>query len=300
MHRRHFLGAAGGGLLLPALTGCALSPTTAAWEQRLQGDSLALLGEVHDNAKLHRLRTAALRRAVERGWRPALVMEQFDVDRQGAIEQARAERPRDVPHLIAQAAADRAGWHWPHYAPVIALALQFELPLHAANLPREQAARVVREGIDAALGAARAAELGLHAPVDAPWQAAHEHEVDAGHCGALPARLRPGMARAQLARDAVMAQVLRTQSQSRHGAVLLAGNGHVRRDIGVPRWLTHVAPQRLLVVGYVEKGEGAEEASPSARYDARVWAAPAAREDPCAPLRKRPIARVPGKRLEWS
>jgi uncharacterized iron-regulated protein len=298
MHRRHFLGAAGGSLLPQALAGCALAPAAPAWEQHLRGDTLALLGEVHDNAQLHRLRTAALRRAVERGWRPALVMEQFDIDRQGAIEQARAERRRDVQHLIAQAAAARAGWHWPHYEPVIALALEFELPLHAANLPREQAARVVREGADAALGAARAAELGLHAPVDTPWQTAHEHEVEASHCGALPARLRPGMARAQLARDAVMAQVL--QTQARHGAVLLAGNGHVRRDIGVPRWMTHVAPQRLLVVGYVEKGEQAEEPSASVRYDARVLAAPALRDDPCAALRKRPIARVAGKRREWS
>lgn len=298
MQRRRFLGAAGSSLLLPALAGCAVPPVAPAWEQRLQGDTFALLGEVHDNAQLHWLRAATLRGAVERGWRPALVMEQFDIDRQGVLERARAERPRDARHLIAQAAAGRAGWHWPHYEPLIALALQFELPLHAANLPREQAARVVREGFEATLGAARAAELGLQVPVDAAWQAAHEHEIEAGHCGALPARMLPGMARAQLARDAVMAQVL--QAQTRQGAVLIAGNGHVRRDIGVPRWLTRVAPQRLLVVGYVEKGEEAEAPSPSVRYDARVLAAPAVRDDPCAALRKRPMAHVAGMRGAWS
>ena len=47
----------------------------------------------------------------------------------------------------------------------------------------------------------------------------------------------PRMAQAQFARDAVMAEVLRRSAPQGGGVVLLAGNGHVRRDIGVPRWL---------------------------------------------------------------
>ncbi|HSB98550.1 MAG TPA: hypothetical protein VLE45_01465, partial [Burkholderiaceae bacterium] len=47
------------GAVVSGTAGCA-SPTAAPapWESRLRGESLVLLGEVHDNAQQHRLRTA--------------------------------------------------------------------------------------------------------------------------------------------------------------------------------------------------------------------------------------------------
>jgi uncharacterized iron-regulated protein len=233
-----------------------------------------LLGEVHDNAELHGLRTAALGRALEAGWRPALVMEQFDADRQADIDRSRREHPQDADGLIAAASGPRSGWQWPLYRPVIALALRFDLPLVAGNLPRAEAMRLVREPFDAVLGAERARRLGLDAPLDARWQAAQEHEIDLGHCGRLPASLWPGMARAQAARDAQMAQALRAQAD--RGAVLLAGNGHVRRDLGVPRWLPE---PDVLAVGFVE------EAAEPGQFDAVVIGKPTERGDPCEALR---------------
>ncbi len=262
---------------MPGFVGCsalaALEP--GAWEQRLRGNTIALLGEVHDNAELHHLRTAALRRALRAGWRPAVVMEQFDIDRQADLDRARSERPRDPSHLIARAGATR-GWDWRHYEPVLELVLEHDLPLRAGNLPRSLASRLVRETPQAVLGAERAAGLGLDRASDAAWQAAQEQEIDRGHCGALPPTLLPGMARGQLARDAVMAQQL--LGHAARGAVLLAGNGHVRRDLGVPRWLPAAA--NTLVVGYVETDEAQPVASP--RFDAVALAAPAQRDDPCA------------------
>ena len=59
----------------------------------------------------------------------------------------------------------------------------------------------------------------------------------------------PLMARAQFARDAVMARALAAHAE--RGVVLLAGNGHVRRDIGVPRWLASPAPR---LVGRLSRG----------------------------------------------
>jgi len=61
--------------------------------------------------------------------------------------------------------------------------------------------------------------------------------------------------------------------------VLLAGNGHVRRDLGVPRWLEGSASARCLSVGFVEEGEAAALAP---AFDALVVAPPARRDDPCA------------------
>jgi len=195
--RRRCLRAGGAWALAGTLGGCAALEPPPPWEARLSGDTLALLGEVHDNAEVHRRRTASLTRAVAAGWRPALVMEQFDADRQDDIERSRREQPGDAAHLIAAASPARSGWDWALYRPVIELALAHGLPLVAGNLPRGDAMRLVREPADVVLGAARAAQLGLDAPLDARWQAAQEREIDDGHCGTLPRSLWPGMARAQ-------------------------------------------------------------------------------------------------------
>lgn len=269
----------------PGIVGCTAlaAPESAAWETRLRGNTIALLGEVHDNAELHRLRTAVLRRALRAGWRPAVVMEQFDVDRQTDIDRARSERPGDAAHLIKLAGATR-GWDWRHYEPMLALVLEHKLPLHAGNLPRAVASRLVRETAPTVFGAERAAELGLDRAADPAWQAAQEHQIDQGHCRALPPTLLPGMARGQLARDAVMAEQL--QRHAAHGAVLLAGNGHVRRDLGVPRWLDAARKNDVLVVGFIEAGEA--QPSAASAFDAVLVAAPAPRADPCASFKPPP------------
>lgn len=278
------------GVLTAAMTACAPHDGGTASDRTvrpasLTGNTIALLGEIHDNAALHAQRLTLLRAAVEAGWRPVITMEQFDIDRQVDIERARAERPDDVDHLIEHAATRPGEWDWAHYRPVLALALQYRLPIRAANLARRDAARLVRSDFETVLGSRRTVELGLDRGIDTALQAAQEREIDQGHCGALPASVLPGMARAQIARDAIMADVLRRAGA--RGAVLLAGNGHVRRDLGVPRWLADIPAARILVIGFVEPGMEREATD---RYD-RVLTNPGAAmvrpTDPCAVFRQR-------------
>ncbi|HEY2188242.1 MAG TPA: ChaN family lipoprotein [Caldimonas sp.] len=262
-------------LLALALAACATAPERFGWESRLHGDGVVLLGEVHDNAGQHRLRLAVLQRAFAAGWRPAIVMEQFDRDRQADIERARRERPHDAQHVIDLAAPAASGWNWEWYRPFVALALDYDVPLIAANVSSADAARIMRGGYAAVFDAASIAALGLDRPIDAHVRSAQEHEIDIGHCGALPAEVWPRMARAQYARDAVMAEALAAHAE--RGAVLLAGDGHARRDIGVPRWLA-LDPGRVLAVGFLED----DSATPPSAFDAVVRTAPAPRDDPCA------------------
>lgn len=273
------------------LSGCASAPgdgpaNPAPWEHRLSGSAVVLLGERHDNPYHHRLRLAALERSVAAGWRPALLMEQFDTDRQADIDRARADRPGDASHLVAQAGRDRPGWDWEFYTPFVALALRHNLPVVAANLSRMQAQEVVRRGYVEALGAERTRALGLDAPIAPALQAAQEREIDIGHCRTLPATVLAGMARSQFARDAVMADAIARHAAD--GVVLLAGNGHVRRDLGVPRWLRADLLQRAWVVGYLEPREDGG----TSLYDAEVITPAPPRTDPCAPLRARGSART--------
>jgi uncharacterized iron-regulated protein len=280
---RHVIGL----LLCAALLACRTPGNLApsSWEPRLTSDAIVMLGEVHDNVELHRMRLDVLTRALAAGWRPAIVMEQFDIERQADIDRARREQPHDPQHVIDLAASrvsgSTGGWNWEIYRPVIALALDHDLPLVAANLSRADAEKVVKEGFTAILSPERLHELKLDRPIPAPWQAAQEHEIDTGHCHALPASLLPAMARAQIARDAVMARVIEEHAAT--GVVLLAGDGHVRRDLGVPRWLGEPLRQRLLSVGYLEQGDRPR----SGVYDAIVYAAPQPRAPVCEGLLQR-------------
>jgi uncharacterized iron-regulated protein len=267
--------------LISVVAACAAHSPVQPWESRLAGNAIVLLGEVHDNAAQHRLRLELLRRAFAAGWRPAIVMEQFDVERQADIDRARREQPRDAQHLIDQATTSRVarpgeGWNWAFYEPYVALALAYDVPLLAANLAAADTRRIVRGGLAASFDDQRLAALGLDRPIATEWQQAQEREINRGHCGALPATLWPRMAQAQFARDAVMADVLRQQAQ--RGAVLLAGNGHVRRDLGVPRWLAAEAPQ-VFTVGLLEQGD--TQTQPGA-FDATLRTEAAERADPCA------------------
>jgi uncharacterized iron-regulated protein len=269
------------GALLASMGACATAPELPA----LRGTTLALLGEVHDNPTGHRERLALLSRAVGAGWRPVIAMEQFDTDRQVDIDRARREAPRDAQHVIDLAAPARSGWDWALYRPVIELALRYDLPLRAANLSGADTGKVVRAGYASVFDAARLAALGLAEAIEPSTQAAQEREIDAGHCGMLPAPMWPAMARAQFARDAVMAQVLREAgANGASGAVLIAGNGHVRRDIGVARWLGADERARVVAIGFIEA-----PVSPAfaAAFD-RVVPMPAApRADPCEAFAKR-------------
>jgi uncharacterized iron-regulated protein len=255
------------------------------WENRLRGDTIVLLGEVHDNPVQHRLRLEVLRRAFEAGWRPAIAMEQFDREHQVDIERARMERPLDENHLIERAATEHGksinGWNWEYYRPYVALALQFDVPLVAANLSRSDAQKIVEYGYSAVFDDSMQRLLGLDR--DRPsLLAAQENEIDAGHCHALPREQLPAMARAQLARDAVMALVLREHAA--RGVVLLAGDGHARRDIGVPTWFDPPTLARVFAVGFLERSD---PDPPASAFDAVVTTDAAPRPDPCATLRRR-------------
>ena len=107
-----------------------------------------------------------------------------------------------------------------------------------------------------------------------------EETIAVGHCNLLPAKMVPAQARAQMARDIIIAQSIRPYVS--RGVVLLAGNGHVRRDIGVPFWLAADAARDAVSIGMLERNDGS--ASETAAFDFYVITQPATRTDPCQDL----------------
>lgn len=261
-------------------------------ERRLLGARYVLLGEVHDNSIHHRMRRDLIAALIRNGRRPAIAMEQFDREQQAALDRAITEAPRDAERVRIESRFNDQGWHWPDYAPIVSLALDSGLPLVAANLSRDQAFRIASSSTAAVLGAQAVTALGLDQPLPLAAQRKLERVIDDGHCGKVPVKILPGMVAAQRARDAVMAQILQRHADS--GAVLVAGNGHVRRDFGVPHYLrAQTSPETVVAVGFIEVQE--KQTAPSAYYDPAaaeydyiIFTPRMARDDPCDSLTFRP------------
>jgi uncharacterized iron-regulated protein len=263
-------------------SGATLS--TAALADSLRAADVVLLGELHDNAAHHRVRAALLASAGTN--RAAVVFEHF------TRAAAPIPRPADGETRTAWLDAhgfDREGWRWPLHAPLVDAALTKARAIRGSNVSREALRDVVMQG-----GVAAPADLGAivsRAPMDSAARALLDADLIEGHCGHLPAPMLPGMRAAQEVRDAAMADAL-LSARAEGQPWLVAGNGHVRRDIAVPRLLRVLAPEvRALSVGFVERSaDGAMPPLPPAtEYDMVVVTARVTdRGDPCAAFRTPP------------
>ena len=256
--------------------------TDTALISRLAAADIVLLGELHDNAAQHRMRLQWLRELSDRT--PiALVIEHLDADAQPALDQARrALDPAQQLPIRARQLAEAArfnfeGWDWSLISPVIELALERNLPIYAANLSAREAFSI-----------ARGQPHPLASRIPSGWSESIEGQMMAsirdGHCGLMPETMLPAMVRAQRARDARMADALLDARASGFKPVLLAGNGHVRTDLGVPLHLRDRLPSGdLVAVGLLEHA-----ATPAdGRYDEIRVTEAQSRPDPCESLRQR-------------
>ncbi|HKW82798.1 MAG TPA: ChaN family lipoprotein [Burkholderiaceae bacterium] len=253
--------------------GAAPEATAARLSAALRARPNVLLGEVHDNAAQHALRASALRALLESGARPALLMEQFDRERQADLDRALAQPGVDADAVIDAAGARPGrggpGWDWSLYRPYVALAVEYRLRVVAANVSRADTRRVVGEGLQA---------MGFAPEVPGDVRAALARSIVDSHCGVLSAADADRLVAAQVARDQFMARMV--VAAGMQGAVLLAGNGHVRSDLGVPRWLPAAARERTASIGLLELG-----GNDDGRYDIAMTTSAQTRADPCEAFR---------------
>lgn len=255
--------------ILDARGGQAL--TRADLLTRLATADWVLLGERHDNPRHHDARAALLRElGVGR-----VVLEHLD---QGA--RLKPELP--LEQALDQAGYNRKGWLWPMQQNLFEAMRQTGMRMQGGNLSRADGRKVAMQGepaVDPELRALIAA-----APLPDYAQARLDDSLNQGHCGQLPAARLPNMRLAQRARDAAMARTLLAEPGR---AVLLAGNGHVRLDYGVPSLLKAARPAgRVVSVGFVESvAEGAEAVDDKIAYDYLWVTAPSERPDPCLNLK---------------
>ena len=194
-----------------------------------------LLGEVHPNADHHALQARVLKELTVAGRRPAVVLEMVPPGLQAVLDAANEMELDQLGHKLAW---EKRGWPaWEIYRPIFEVARRYRLPLIAGDLAGPRIRALAR-------GAAtdRPAELGLDEDLPPALQERLLGILFDSHCGYMPKDALGGMALAQRARDGALARAM-IEGATRDGAVLIAGAGHLDRDLGVPRLLQRWAPE---------------------------------------------------------
>ncbi|MEO1695378.1 MAG: ChaN family lipoprotein [Pseudomonadota bacterium] len=291
----------------PAAPVAATAPTkatvcglTADETRAFRAADIVLIGEIHDNPAHHTKQaclvdafaTSKATDAPDAATTPTLVWEHIDATQAPALTAYLNTANPTAAGLANAVGWQKTGWpSWDMFAPIAEAALQNKLPMASGDAPRTQVRAVARGGLKA-LASDTIARIGLDSALPAPLQRDLLDELAASHCGLIPAEAFVTMADAQRYRDASLADALVTAMRKSGSAILVAGNGHVRSDRGVPWHLKRMAPNaEVFVVAQAETGDSA--GYPNA--DATLTSERVDRTDPCIAMRKAFEARRSGK-----
>jgi len=222
-----------------------------------------LLGEQHDAPDHQRVQRDLVQALAARGQLAALALEMAEQgsDTRGLPADANETQVRNALQW------NEAAWPWHTYAQAVMAAVRAGVPVLGANLPRAQ----IR---------ARMADPQLDTLLPGPVLKAQQQAIRLGHCGMLPENQITPMTRVQIARDLAMAQTLRAAVQPGRTVLLLAGHGHVDRQLGVPQHLPSSLHIQAVVLGPDTLEGGA--LPPAGRFDL-IWPArPPVAKDYCA------------------
>lgn len=241
--------------------------------QRIKSASIILLGEKHDNEAHHQVQATVLENALTA--QDVVVFEMLTRDQQPVIDQYLADEISfsDLPIVLKWA---KSGWpQWAYYAPLFKIAKDKGAIISYGSYPRSELKSKMTGDPDQASPLPDYLKSGLNA------------EIRESHCDLLPEAMIKPMSNIQIAKDKLMAsQLLKNTLQGR--AYLIAGNGHVRKDRGVPFYLSLDAPAKVtFVLGVLEDRNNFSNLEPFNQFDS-VWTTISNPEkDYCAGLRKK-------------
>ncbi len=254
---------------------------------QLESASYLLLGEKHDNPDHHALQLFVLEHLLARQRVATVSFEMMNSEQQSLLDSCDLHELASLDEINEYLLWDNEAWDWDYYAPLIHATLLAGVSISAANISNETMIRVYAEPTPPEIVAIFNEQTML----------ALEEDIDESHCGLLPKSQFPAMLRVQQARDYAMAESFSTQTSS-NIQVLIAGNYHVRHDLGVPNYLLYRQPGlqkgQIASVAFMEVDQATDDPSGYLQqfgdvkaYDF-VWFTPAiSDEDYCAPLQQR-------------
>ncbi|MEE9313463.1 MAG: ChaN family lipoprotein [Rhizobiaceae bacterium] len=204
-----------------------------------------LLGEIHNNPDHHILQANFITEFVrQKTTKPVVVFEMIPTRLQTVLDEA---KNTPLKELALKLEWEKRGWFsWEIYQPIFKAALAEKLQLKAGNLDRKLTRQISRQGISS-LSKPQQLRLSLSNELNSQMKTSLLNELKDSHCGMLPASALGPMSLVQRARDGAMADAINRSGAS--GSILIAGNGHVRKDRGVPRLLEGL---KTLVIGLIE------------------------------------------------
>jgi len=246
----------------------------------VQQADILVLGEIHDNPRHHVLRATLLSD-------PSMAGRQVVAEPLSAGLQV--DNSQALLAGLERAGFDAAAWGWPLHEPVFSAARSNGLPIHGGNITPSQTRDIFKSKGHSLPNEIQA--LLERASLNGDELKQLRQEIDEGHCGALPATMFDAMVAVQRARDATMSE----QILQHLPAVLIAGNGHAWKHLGVPQIIRHNRPElRLVSVLLLEHAPFATTSEQSAWAQGFqgiadfVWVTPAQpRTDPCLSLVKK-------------
>ncbi len=253
--------------LTGSLTGCAGRPEAPILEQpagKLASETavrldavlpadVLLLGEQHDVAAHHQIEQQVVALLAARGLLAAVTLEMAD----SGVSTATLKPSANEQQVRNALKWSENAWPWADYGPAIMTAVRAEVPVLGANLPREQ----MRSSM---------ADTQLDGKLPGPALKAQQQGIRIGHCGLLPESQITPMTRIQISRDITMAHTLHQASMAGKVVLLLAGHGHVDRQLGVPQ---HLPIDLKVKAIHLRAGEA--QASDRAEAFDSVWSTPA-------------------------
>jgi uncharacterized iron-regulated protein len=259
--------------VVAACLGVMLGHAAAVSEPLLADAEVILIGEVHDNPAHHAVQAEIVAEIAP----AALVFEMLTPEKAARV----------TPDLIADAdaMAETLAWDaggWPAFAmyhPIFAAAPQ--AAVFGGLVPRDLARQALRDGPTSVMAPEEIDRFGLSEPLPEAEQRAREAFQLQVHCDALPEDLLPGMVDIQRLRDARLAQaVLEALDTAGPPVIVITGNGHARKDWGVPVYLDRARPG-LAAVSIGQSEAGAIDGV----FDILRDAPSVDRPDPCAAFR---------------
>ena len=221
-----------------------------------------LLGEVHDNSNAHQGQADLLRDI-----QPTAVV--FEMLSPEEAERANTDRST-LPEIWGA-----TGWpDYALYAPIFEALGDAKLVGAASSKALNKS--VFHDGPAKHFGA-DATAYGLVDPLEEDEQEARENLQFDAHCQAMPKEMMGGMVNVQRFWDARFAKAAMDAIEVYGPPIaVIAGNGHIRTDWGIPAYIKRVRPElKIRAIAFVE----GDTASP---FDQVNIVPEAEREDPCA------------------
>ena len=269
---------------------------------RLAGTKYVLLGEIHDNVDHHLLQAWLVNAIGEKN--PAyasVVMEMISSDSAKVLDEYLSKNDKDAAGLGSALNWAESGWpKWRYYQPIAEAAFGHNMPIIAGDPAKAIIRQIARDGFGL-INVNEQKMLGLDTEFANELNKALNHNIKSSHCDLLPASMIGPMVKIQRYRDAKLARAMvdaageKSDKNYVGNIILIAGNGHVRTDRGVPWYLSHQDPDGTyssVVMMEADDDDSMEDlifTNPQGQAAGHFFwfTPPAKREDQCEKLRKR-------------